>query len=277
MRNSLELKPDAANHAGDTVVAAQQAIAALIAELCEVMLSVMIPSSLPPPPINPCAPSIKKADANDSSPRVTVESAPIASTLGSSNLQASHAITLSKRMTEMALRKTDSLMTNAAIPDAIASDGSTIHAPLLPLYRPTSSLPQVAAPSSKPEMASAKSSSLRLPRMPVIHPPISTQTAHQHSQVRAALDAPLVLQQLTHGVFDPASLFEFLGRLIKFHCAPMRDAKVDEMVAIAKSSALLSRVRDGTHEAAPRVNLDLAVLAIRKCFDLFELMKLVSP
>ncbi|KAF8318964.1 hypothetical protein DL93DRAFT_2040635, partial [Clavulina sp. PMI_390] len=59
----------------------------------------------------------------------------------------------------------------------------------------------------------------------------------QHQQVRDILDVPLILQQLAHNVFDPATLFTSLGRIIKSHCAPMRDAAVEDIMATARGTS----------------------------------------
>ncbi|KZT40600.1 Tcp11-domain-containing protein [Sistotremastrum suecicum HHB10207 ss-3] len=85
----------------------------------------------------------------------------------------------------------------------------------------------------------------------------------QEAQLRAALDASLIEQELLHGVFDPSGLFQLLGSVLKCHCAPMRDRVVDTMVQMA-------------HACAPGAGGSMgdAVKAIRICFEILELMKL---
>lgn len=48
--------------------------------------------------------------------------------------------------------------------------------------------------------------------------------------VEAALDPPLLMQQLEHGVLDFKKLSEWLAGVLKAHCAPMRDQWVEQMV-----------------------------------------------
>jgi len=58
------------------------------------------------------------------------------------------------------------------------------------------------------------------------------------------------------GVLDIAGLARFLGSTLKTHCAPMRDELVDEMVAACEGDGI--------------------VKGLRMCFEILELMKLVS-
>jgi hypothetical protein len=92
----------------------------------------------------------------------------------------------------------------------------------------------------------------------VISPP-STSPAPSFSPtlqtLRASLDPTLITQELVHGVFEPQGLFRLIGDTLKCHCAPMRDRAVEGMV-----------------EYALKGNL---VKAIRTCFEILELMKLV--
>ncbi|KAF8754960.1 T-complex protein 11 [Rhizoctonia solani] len=73
----------------------------------------------------------------------------------------------------------------------------------------------------------------------------------------ASADPALIAQELRHGVFDSRGVFKNLGSVLKQHCAPMRDRAVEMMVAVA------SRPGGG-------------VRAVRMCFEILELMKLVS-
>lgn len=56
-----------------------------------------------------------------------------------------------------------------------------------------------------------------------------------------------------------------IGEVLKAHCAPMRDQAVDAMVALAEKCG----------PGGGGSNAD-AVAAMRKCFEILELMKLVS-
>lgn len=83
--------------------------------------------------------------------------------------------------------------------------------------------------------------------------------------IREGLDPDLIVQELTHGLFDPSGLFVAIGDALKCHCAPMRDAMVDAMVTMAQLCA--PGKGGGIFEA---------LRAIRMCFELVEIMKLVS-
>ena len=102
---------------------------------------------------------------------------------------------------------------------------------------------------------------------PVLYPKLSPQISHYHAQIRAVLDVPLILQQVRYGVFDPVQLISFLGGMLKLHCAPIRDELVDDVVGLAEES------RRTDENGKP--DLGKAVLAIRRCFDILELMRLV--
>ncbi|KAK4050981.1 Protein SOSEKI 1 [Microbotryomycetes sp. JL201] len=73
-------------------------------------------------------------------------------------------------------------------------------------------------------------------------------------QIFETLDPAFISQQLTRGVLDVGNLATFLGRTLKMHCAPMRDALVDEMVESCTG--------------------DNVVGGLRLCFEILELMKL---
>ena len=90
------------------------------------------------------------------------------------------------------------------------------------------------------------------------------QQQEQAQSLRAVLDVDLIEQEMRHGLFDPSGAFEVIGQILKSHCAPMRDQAVDAMVQLAKTCA-----PNGEGSKAD------AVRAIRECFELLELMKLV--
>lgn len=97
-----------------------------------------------------------------------------------------------------------------------------------------------------------------------LHPQYQQNVAHV-ALLRSVLDADLIQQEIAHGLFDPSGVFQTIGDIIRCHCAPMRDGAVDQMVALAKSCA----PGGGGSKAE-------AVRAIRLCFEIMELMKLVS-
>jgi T-complex protein 11 len=90
------------------------------------------------------------------------------------------------------------------------------------------------------------------------------QQQEQAQSLRAVLDVELIEQEMRHGLFDPSGAFEVIGQILKAHCAPMRDQAVDAMVHLAKTCA----------PGGGGAKAD-AVRAIRECFELLELMKLV--
>jgi len=70
-----------------------------------------------------------------------------------------------------------------------------------------------------------------------------------------ALDPRFLTAQIRRGVLG-VSLFQMLGEAMKVHCAPVRDAMVDDMVDTAFRGEV--------------------TLGLKKCFDCVEVMKLVS-
>ncbi|CAN6622086.1 hypothetical protein TRVA0_008S03202 [Trichomonascus vanleenenianus] len=79
--------------------------------------------------------------------------------------------------------------------------------------------------------------------------------------VDSVLDPELLVQQLRHAALDFAALAHWLSGVFKAHCAPMRDAWVDQMV---------SRVELGVETRSPRRLVD----GIRLVFAILEAMKL---
>ena len=80
-----------------------------------------------------------------------------------------------------------------------------------------------------------------------------------------AFDGALIEQQLRHGVFDLSRLFDAVGELLRRHCAPLRDGAVNAMVELA-----------GRCKKDCGGGLDEALKAIRMCFEIVEVMRLVS-
>ena len=98
----------------------------------------------------------------------------------------------------------------------------------------------------------------------LLHPQYSQSTSHV-AYLRSILDADLIQQEVDHNLFDPSGVFQAIGDIIRYYCAPMRDHAVDQMVKLAQSCS-----PGGTGTKAD------AVKAIRLCFEIMELMKLVS-
>lgn len=90
--------------------------------------------------------------------------------------------------------------------------------------------------------------------------PSSFSASISRDQVLEALDPAFLTQQIRRRVLDVGSLARFLGRVLKLHCAPMRDATVDEMVRACEAG------QDGRGDI---------VTGLRMCFEILELMKLV--
>lgn len=114
-----------------------------------------------------------------------------------------------------------------------------------------------------PQPPSTRPPELLFPPPPQ-HPQFQQNVAHV-ALLRQLLDPDLIQQEIGHGLFDPSGVFQAIGDIIRCHCAPMRDAAVDQMVALARSCA----------PGGSGTKLD-AVRAIRMCFEIMELMKLVS-
>ncbi|KAI0657432.1 T-complex protein 11-domain-containing protein [Cubamyces menziesii] len=113
-----------------------------------------------------------------------------------------------------------------------------------------------------PQPPSLRPPELLFPPPPPQHPQFQQNLTHV-ALLRAHLDPELIQQEISHGLFDPSGLFQVIGDIIRCHCAPMRDAAVDQMVALARSCA----------PGGAGTKLD-AVRAIRMCFEIMELMKL---
>jgi T-complex protein 11 len=92
--------------------------------------------------------------------------------------------------------------------------------------------------------------------------PTIDKHAAQAEHLRSVLDPELIQQEIYHGVWDPSGLFQIIGETLKCHCAPMRDRNVEAMTQMAHSCV---SGKDGASLAK----------AIRMCFDVLELMKLV--
>ena len=85
--------------------------------------------------------------------------------------------------------------------------------------------------------------------------------AQDRCRIIDRLDVDLLLQQIDHGVCDLVDLINWLGFILKSHCAPMRDVLVDRM---------RDTISDGVHQA----DRTLIVDGLRQLFTLLEAMKL---
>ena len=83
-----------------------------------------------------------------------------------------------------------------------------------------------------------------------------------HSRVDEHLDVRMLMQEIERGVCDMVALVEWTARLLKEHCAPMRDTWVDEMVQHMRIGAGQQDLRE-------------IVLSLSRLLALLETMKLV--
>lgn len=58
-----------------------------------------------------------------------------------------------------------------------------------------------------------------------------------HARVDEHLDVRMLMQEIERGVYDMVALVEWTARLLKEHCAPMRDCDVDRMVQLMREGA----------------------------------------
>lgn len=103
------------------------------------------------------------------------------------------------------------------------------------------------------------------------------------TQLLSNIDILFIDHELRHGLYDPKGLFILMGQLLKAHCAPMRDGKVDIMVAVAKGDLNPSGLfgpHFSTSEFLPFTDKQRSVrrtiASLRLCFEILEVMKLVS-
>lgn len=87
----------------------------------------------------------------------------------------------------------------------------------------------------------------------------------QAAYFRSIFDPALIEQELKHELFDPSGLFSAIGAILKGHCAPMRDRAVEAMVQVAQTCS--PKGTGGKRDA---------VIALRMCLEILELMKLVQ-
>ncbi|KAJ5143942.1 T-complex 11 [Penicillium bovifimosum] len=82
-----------------------------------------------------------------------------------------------------------------------------------------------------------------------------------HPTVMQNLEVPLLMQQIRKGVLDMLTLATWLAKLLKTHCAPMRDEWADHMV---------EQVRKGSQSQDPAE----IVSGLQTLFNILEAMKL---
>ena len=81
------------------------------------------------------------------------------------------------------------------------------------------------------------------------------------AKIMERLDVDLLIQQINNGVCDLVDLANWLGIVLKNHCAPMRDALVDKM-------------RKSITKGAQQADQKLMVSGLRQLLNLLEAMKL---
>lgn len=72
-------------------------------------------------------------------------------------------------------------------------------------------------------------------------------------------------------MFDAGSVFRWIGEVMKMHCAPMRDGMVEGMVRMGCTDGSGEHQDGGGDDVAAR----RPVKALRMCFEILEVMKLV--
>ncbi|CAP99147.1 hypothetical protein E8E15_007814 [Penicillium rubens] len=82
-----------------------------------------------------------------------------------------------------------------------------------------------------------------------------------HPTIMQNLEVPLLMQQIRKGVLDMLTLAKWLAKLLKTHCAPMRDEWADSMV---------EQIEKGSHSQDPQE----IVNGLRTLFSILEAMKL---
>ncbi|KAK3614270.1 Protein SOSEKI 1 [Elasticomyces elasticus] len=84
---------------------------------------------------------------------------------------------------------------------------------------------------------------------------------HEQKRILARLDVDLIMQEITNGVCDLIDLSDWLAKVVKKHCAPMRDQLVDAMQMDIQRGAL-----EGDHGKL--------VNGLRQLLAILEAMKL---
>lgn len=82
------------------------------------------------------------------------------------------------------------------------------------------------------------------------------------TRVMEKLDVPMIMQEIGKGVFDLMDLATWLAKLLKDHCAPMRDEWIDQMV---------TKTQQGVQEGSQQ----RIVGGLKELLGILEAMKLV--
>ena len=103
----------------------------------------------------------------------------------------------------------------------------------------------------------------RLPSIVEVFRDILTALVPDQAQheITERLDVDLLIQQIDNGVCDLVDLANWLGKVLKNHCAPMRDGLVDKM-------------RKAITKAAQQADQRLMVSGLRQLLKLLEAMKM---
>lgn len=155
----------------------------------------------------------------------------------------------------------------SASPPPVAASAST--APQIPGKMPSRVLPMLVELRSllrhvtSPATISASDFPLR-----------SAHSDHSHANdlLASLLDEHRILDDVRRGAYDHVPLFRFIGQLLKEHCAPMRDARIDNMVTFACDGPAVDPLQPPSAAAWKSHVLQ----AIRMCFEILELMAMVS-
>ncbi|KAK1068246.1 Protein SOSEKI 1 [Friedmanniomyces endolithicus] len=84
---------------------------------------------------------------------------------------------------------------------------------------------------------------------------------HEQKRILTRLDVDLIMQEITNGVCDLIDLSDWLAKVVKKHCAPMRDQLVDAMQSDIQQGAL-----EGDHGKL--------VNGLRQLLNILEAMRL---
>lgn len=108
-----------------------------------------------------------------------------------------------------------------------------------------------------------KASQLRLPKLfEAIRDILQTLVPEQDQEsIAARLDVDLLMQEISNGVCDLVDLANWLAKVLKKHCAPMRDSLVDSMRLEVQGGALNN-------------NVEQLVSGLRQVLSILELMKI---
>jgi len=108
-----------------------------------------------------------------------------------------------------------------------------------------------------------KASQLRLPKLfEAIRDIMQTLVPEQDQEsIAARLDVDLLMQEISNGLCDLVDLANWLAKVLKKHCAPMRDSLVDSMRLEVQRGALND-------------NVEQLVSGLRQVLSILELMKI---